>query len=167
MPDPPTPMRWPGAWADPGMLDRLKAAGIDTLLVDNSDEFDPIRARAAQMGLKVAHPDAPPDGVRLVKGEWPGIRTSRGNADASAGPTGVPWVDSNGWAIRLSTALHPDAAVWIDAAPPRQMFPSSYLTAVADCGAYGGRWVVTLDDPLADGIAKGNDNALRVCVDSG
>jgi len=146
---------------DPAMLDRVKAAGIDTLLVDNSDEFDPVRSRAAQMGLKVVHPDDPPAGVRIVKGEWPGIRVSRGNADASAGPTGVPWVDSNGWAIRLSAALHPESGVWINAVPPKQAFPASYLTAVADGGAYGGRWIVTLDDALAEGIAKGNDNAIR------
>jgi hypothetical protein len=154
-------MRWPGAWTDPAMLDRVKAAGIDTLFVDNSDEFDAVRSRAAQMELKVAHPDDAPEGIRIVKGEWPGIRLSRGNADASAGPTGVPWVDSNGWAIRLSAALHPKSGVWIDAAPPQQTFPSSYLTAIADCGAYGGRWIVTLDDALAQGAAKGNDNAVR------
>jgi hypothetical protein len=155
-------MRWPGAWTDPATLDRVKAAGVDTLLVDNSDEFDPVRSRAAQMGLKVAHPDDPPEGIRIVKGEWPGIRLSRGDADATAGPTGVPWVDSNGWAVRLSAALHPDSGVWVNATPPKQAYASSYLTAIADCAAYGGRWIVTLDDPLAEGIAKGNDNAVRV-----
>src|SRR5581483_1951378 len=161
MADPGIPMRWPGAWTNPAMLGRVKAAGLDTLLVDNSDEFDPVRSRAAQMGLKVAHPDDAPEGIRIVKGEWPGVRLSRGNADASAGPTGVPWVDSNGWAIRLSTALHPHSGAWVNAAPPKQAFPSSYLTAVADCGAYGGRWIVTVDDALAEGIAKGNNNAVR------
>jgi len=143
------------------MLDRVKAAGVDTLLVDNSDEFDPVRSRAAQMGLKVAHPDDAPEGIRIVKGEWPGVRLSRGNADASAGPTGVPWVDSNGWAIRLSKALAPHSGVWVNAAPPKQAFPSSHLIAVSDCGAYGGRWIVTLDDELAEGIVKGNDSAVR------
>lgn len=143
------------------MLDRVKGAGFDTLLIDNSDEVDPVRSRAAQMNLKVAHPDAPPDGIRMVKGEWPGVRSSRGRADASAGPTGVPWVDSNGWAVRLSAALHPDSGVWVNAAPPKFVFPSSYLTAVADSAAYGGRWIVTLDDALAEGVAKGNETALR------
>ena len=153
-------MRWPGAWADPAMLDRLKGAGIDTLLVDNSDEFEPVRSRAVQMGLRVEHPDVPPTGTRIVKGEWPGVRSSRSRADADAGPTGVPWVDSNGWAVRLASATHPESRAWIEAAPAKQVFPSSYLTAIADTAAYGGRWIVTLDDALAGGIARGNANAL-------
>ena len=114
-----TPLRWPSAWADPALLGQLKGSGIDALLVDNSDEFEGVRARAAQSGIEVFHPDAPPDGVKIWKGEWPGVRSSRGNgAAASAGPTGVPWVDSNGWLARLAAALDPDCAAWIDAAPP-------------------------------------------------
>ena len=97
-----TPMRWPAAWADPATLALLKGTGIDTLLIDNSDEFDSLRTRATQSGLKVVHPDAPPDGVRIVKGEWPGVRSGRGGGGVSAGPTGVAWVDSNGWAVRNS-----------------------------------------------------------------
>jgi hypothetical protein len=160
MKEPGSPLRWPRAWTDPAAVDRLTGAGFDTLLIDNSDEFEAVRFKAAQIGMRVAHPDVPPDGVRLVKGEWPGVRLARG-ADASAGPTGVPWVDSNGWAVRLSLATHPESAVWVSAAPPKIVFPSSYLTAIADTAAYGGRWIVTLDDALAEGIAKGNDNALR------
>ena len=149
-------MRWPGAWADPATLELLKGTGIDTLLIDNSDEFDPVRARAEQAGLRVVHPDAPPEGVTIVKGEWPGVRSSRGGGDLSAGPTGVAWVDSNGWAVRLATALHPDCRPWIDAAPKA----GSYLTAIADSAAFGGRWIVTLDESLAAGIAARNANAL-------
>ena len=153
-------MRWPGAWADPATLALLKGTGIDALLVDNSDEFDSIRTRAAQSGLQVIHPDNPPDGVRIIKGEWPGVRMARGAGGVDAGPTGVPWVDSNGWAVRLAAAMHSDCAAWIDAAPPKQAFPSSYLTAIADTAAYGGRWIVSLDDTLAAAIAGGKANAL-------
>jgi hypothetical protein len=155
-----TPMRWPAAWADPATLALLKGTGIDALLIDNSDEFEPIRTRATQSGLQVHHPDAPPDGVRIVKGEWPGVRMARGAGGVDAGPTGVPWVDSNGWAVRLAAAMHPDRAAWIDAPPPKQPFPVSYLTAIADTAAYGGRWIVSLDDALATGIAAGKANAL-------
>jgi hypothetical protein len=143
------------------VVDRVKGAGFDTLLVDNSDEFEPVRARAEQMGLRVAHPDLPPDGIRMVKGEWPGVRMARGGS-GGAGPTGVPWVDSNGWTVRLSAAMHPDEAVWVNATPPKEARPASYLTAAADSAAYGGRWIVTLDDALAEGVLKGNENALRV-----
>jgi hypothetical protein len=152
-------MRWPGAWTDPALLDRVKGAGLDTLLVDNSDEFEPVRARAEQMGLRVEHPHVPPAGVRIVKGEWPGVRRSRNGADATAGPTGAPWVDSNGWVVRLTGALHPDCAAWIEGAPPQEARPSGYLTAIADSAAYGGRWIVALDNALAEGIVRGNANA--------
>src|SRR3954469_23069829 len=154
-----TPMRWPAGWADPATLSLVKGTAVDTLLIDNSDEFDSLRNAARQSGLQVLHPDAPPDGVRIVKGEWPGVRSGRGGG-MSAGPTGVAWVDSNGWAVRLAAAMHADCACWIDAAPPKQAFPSSYLTAVADTAAYGGRWIVSLDDSLAAGAKSGNANAL-------
>src|SRR5690348_15321744 len=100
-----TPMRWPSAWTDVAALDLLKGSGIDSLLINNSDEFEGVRTRAGQMGLRVVHPDAPPDGARMVKGEWPGVRQTRGSGGGSAGPTGVPWVDSNGWVVQLSDAL--------------------------------------------------------------
>jgi hypothetical protein len=153
-------MRWPSAWANPAALDLLQGSGIDCLLVDNSDEFEGVRTRAGQMGLRVAHPDDLPDGVHVAKGEWPGVRSPGRGGGASAGPTGVAWVDSNGWVVQLAAAMHPDKAVWIDAAPPKQAFPGSYLTAVADSAAYGGRWIVTLDETLAEGIQSGNANAV-------
>ena len=31
---------------------------------------------------------------------------------ATAGPAGVAWLDSNGWRIRLESALHPDTESW-------------------------------------------------------
>ena len=62
-------MRWPAAWADPATLSLVKGTAVDTLLIDNSDEFDSLRNAARQAGLKVVHPDAPPDGVRLVEAD--------------------------------------------------------------------------------------------------
>jgi hypothetical protein len=152
-------MRWPAAWADPSTLGLLKGSGIDWLAVDYSDEFEGIRAVAQQSGIKVAQPNEPPDGVRIVKGEWPGVRMSRGSGGASAGPTGVAWVDSNGWVAQLCAAQHPDCRPWIDAPPPKQAFPGSYRMAVCDAGAFGARWIVTLDLELAAGIKSGNANA--------
>src|SRR5947209_7831489 len=151
-----TPMRWPVSWTDPAALTLLKASGIDTLLIDNSDEFEPVRTVAQQQGLQVVHPDTPPDGVTLVKGVWPGVRTGRRGA-TEAGPTGVPWVDSNGWTVQLTAAMHPGRQVWADAKPSD--FPN-YPTAIADSAAYGGRWIVTLDDALATGIAGQKARAM-------
>jgi hypothetical protein len=152
-----SPMRWPSAWTDPTVLALLKGSGIDTLLIDNSDEFEPVRSMAERQGLQVVHPDTPPDGVTVAKGAWPGVRRSRRGADTEAGPTGVPWVDSNGWTVLLAAAMHPGRQVWVDAKPPD--FPN-YLTAIADSAAYGGRWIVTLDEALATGIAAQQPRAM-------
>jgi hypothetical protein len=71
-------------------------------------------------------------------------------------------VDSNGWAIRLAAALHPGSAVWVDAAPAEKSFltAGSYLIAVADSAAFGGRWIVSLDNSLAVSLAAGKSDAL-------
>ena len=86
---------------------------------------------------------------------------SHGGGGASAGPTGVPWVDTNSWKIRLEAARRPGANIWVNAPPKRtSFFASSYRTAIADAAAYGGRWVISLDEKLAAGLADGKADAL-------
>jgi hypothetical protein len=67
----------------------------------------------------------------------------------------VPWVNSNGWAIRLAAALHPATTVWVEASPAEnaRLTPDSYLITMADSASHGGRWVITLDAPFAAGLA--------------
>lgn len=158
-----TPMRWPNAWKDPGALSLLQGTAIDYLLIGKDQDLAPVRDRARQMGIHVADPEALPSGISIIKGEWPGVKMSRGGgAELTAGPTGVPWVDSNGWAIRLAAALDPGAAVWVDAPPPDNARPSaaSYLVAMADSAAYGGRWILSLDNQLSPAIAAQRPEAL-------
>jgi hypothetical protein len=155
-------MRWPDAWKDPAAVALLKGTAIDHLVIGAGPELSAVRSRAAQEGVHVSQPGAPPAGVEIVKGLWPGVKMQRGGGGVSAGPTGNPWVDSNGWAIRLAAALHPDSAVWVDAAPARNALITAgqYLIAVADSAAYGGRWIVSLDDSLAVSLAAGKSDAL-------
>src|SRR5690242_244426 len=85
-----------------------------------------------------------PAGVTVMPGEWPGIRAGQGR-NAAAGPTGVPWVDSNGWRIRLARAREPGKPVWVETEFPKEkrVFTSTaYLLAMADAAMYGGRWVI-------------------------
>lgn len=156
-------MRWPGAWKTPSALSLLKGTAVNCLLVERSADLQAVVTQAKQAGLAVAEAASPPAGVRIVQGEWPGVQMSRsGGADrASAGPTGAPWVDSNGWKVRLEAALHPGAAVWVDAVPkaPR-VVAGAYQLAVADAAAHGGRWILSLDDQLATGIADQKPEAL-------
>jgi len=157
-------MRWPDAWKDPATLALLKGTAIDHLLIGMGPELSAVRSHAAQDGFHLSQPGAPPAGVEIVKGQWPGVKVERrgGGSGVSAGPTGNPWVDSNGWAIRLAAALHSDSAVWVDAAPAGNALvtAASYLIAVADSAAYGGRWIVSLDTPLAVSLAAGKSDAL-------
>jgi hypothetical protein len=84
---------------------------------------------------------------------WPGV-AGRGSA-ASAGPTAVPWLDSNGWFIQLARA-RAKAPVWVMFDPPGkgEVVPArSYPLAVCDAEKAGGRWVITLDDALRASLA--------------
>jgi hypothetical protein len=158
-----TPFRWPDAWTDPAQLDLLKGTAIDFLLIAKQDALQPVVAQARKMGIATAEPGAAPAGVLVVKGAWPGVQMGRGGGGgASSGPTGVPWVDSNGWNIRLHRTLQPQAAVWVNAAPPERAFitADSYLIAIADSASHGGRWMITLDAPLALGLAAKKPESL-------
>jgi hypothetical protein len=100
--------------------------------------------------------------VTIVDGTWPGVEIAKAGA-VTAGPTGAPWVDSNGWTVRLAAALHPHSAIWVDAVPPKEPHPrpQSYVATVADTAARGGRWIISLDDQLASAIAAKEANALE------
>jgi hypothetical protein len=155
-------MRWPGSWKSPSAIALLKGTPINCLLVDRDVGLGPVIEEAKRAGIEVAEMAAPPAGVDLIAGEWPGVALSRGGDGASAGPTGAPWVDSNSWKIRLEAARRPGAGIWVDA-PPKGVGvrPGSYRMAMADAAAYGGRWVISLDAQLAAGLVNGQADALR------
>jgi len=150
------PLRWPVEWRDAGALDLLKGTPLDCVLLPSTDGYQSVVERARQLDIAVCDGDHPPAGVEMVKGEWPGIRMTPGQGDAASGPTGAPWIDSNGWLVRLTRARKPGGTVWVAADPPKsnEIVPlSRHLVAVADGAAHGGRWVVTLDKDLATGVA--------------
>jgi hypothetical protein len=154
-------MRWPPAWRDPSNLSFIRKTCINYLFFENQTEMEPVVAAAKQAGVQVGQ--AAPTGVSLVKGLWPGIQLTRlgKEGEADAGPTGEPWVDSNGWRILLEMAKKPHAQVWVDAAPPAEGVPlGSYLIAMADAATYQGRWILTLAPAFASEIASGNREAV-------
>jgi hypothetical protein len=150
-------MHWPDSWKDPALLDLLRGAAIDCLLMPDAADYGAVRRRAQKDGYETATPPH----VSIIKGEWPGVRL--GGGGGGAGPTGMPWVNSNGWAIRLAMALNPDVTVWVDAPAAANTFvtPDSYLIAIADSGSHGGRWIVSLDSALAASLANGKAEAQR------
>lgn len=155
-----TPMRWPPSWKNPETLTLLKDTPINCLLMDTGADLGAVADKAKRDGLGVVA--AKPMGVRIAKGEWPGIQmASRDGGGVSAGPTGVPWLNSNGWRVRLQAALDPGDAVWIDAPPTgARTFPDSMAMAFLDAAAFGGRWIVTLDDATAAAIAGQEARAM-------
>src|SRR5271157_3442311 len=158
-----TPMRWPVAWRDPSTLTLIRGTCINYLLMDNPGELKSVVEVARQRGVQVAA--VPPSGFSLVKGEWPGIALTRSGkeGEADAGPTGEPWVDSNGWRIALELAKHPGTRVWVDAPPPAAGVPArAYLIAMADAETYQGRWVLTLAPGLAADVDRRKHDAMKV-----
>lgn len=143
-------MRFPG----PAELERLKGTPINCLAFDGT--------RQTQAGFEAVSLSNLPDSIVWLKDAvWPGIRApGAGKGDAAAGPTGIPWVDSNGWSIRLAQALAPGKTVWVGFEPPKDtvLTPDAYVLALVDAEAYGGRWVMpraALDvlPPLAQTLA--------------
>ncbi len=147
------PFRWPSAWTGPEMLDLLKSSPIDCLLDAPSDVAEAARARGL---TAVTHDQASSSVHFLPDPQWPGIRAARKQDSGDAGPTGSPWVDANVWAIRLAKSLNPGKPVWVEAVPEKNTVQNdrSCLLAVAESAACGARWVVSLDEPFAKGLAS-------------
>jgi hypothetical protein len=97
---------------------------------------------------------------------WPAVRVVRRGSSAGgadAGPTGAPWIDTNGWFAQLAHALHPDRTAWIVADPAEKSVisrPHGYVVPIADAATSGARWVVSLDDTFSGALATANAKAL-------
>jgi hypothetical protein len=142
-------MEWPAGW-DAAKLDLLKGTPINCVL--NAP------AEAAKAGF-----DMPTDlsaVQRFDKSPWPGIPEKSWE---SAGPTGNPWVDANGWQVRLALTKTPGKPVWISSEKPKSV---NLALAVADAAHCGGRWLVTLNEELARGLAEGNARAAATWKDA-
>ena len=109
-------------------------------------------------GLGLTILPAPTAGTVVVKGDWPGIHQAGGGA----GPTGNPWIDSNGWKVRLARLRQAGSAVWVEAAPKdRRIIPASaYPIAWADAAMYGAPWIIDLDADLRRALAARESRAL-------
>jgi hypothetical protein len=140
-----------------------KAAGFAAVMVTappaSTDELPAIVQSARD---KVAW-DKAPSIFSATDNEWPGIKASNTSGDtAVAGPTGAPWVNSNAAFSLLAAKLAPGKTLWLDFDPPEEStlgHPANYPLAVADSEAYGSRWIISLDDQLRAGLAKGDSKA--------
>ncbi len=167
------------------LMDEARRRGI-ALVAFSDGPADPNAARAAGFDT-VASPKASggvipwtPRGemprnsaapvVAVTESVWPAVRSGRMMMEeeatappVEAGPTGLPWVDSNGWFIQMARVLVPGKGIWIVADPPAKLTTlraETYALAVADAAAYGGRWILTLDEAFASGVAAADSAAL-------
>ena len=158
------------------LLQKGRQAGLDFVgLIEGSADKTAAVAAARLAGLSAVAMDAVPPGnpgipviawaksgaalwdansqlLAVADGLWPGVPQER---TPTGGPTNLPWVDSNGALLAMAQALVPSKAVWIVVDPPRQakLTVENYLLTVADAEAYGGHWVISLDDQMRAGLA--------------
>ena len=105
--------------------------------------------------------------LSVTDNRWPGleIHETEETPDAVTGPTGVPWVNSNGWFSLLARQLAAGKALWLDMDPPPQIEhwrAAGYSAAVADSYAYGSRWMISLDEKLSIGALRRQPEAIRI-----
>lgn len=164
----PFPMRWPARWRDPALLKLLENIPVNVLLLPAGVELTAVRAVAQREGLAcwevadTGEVSSPQQKLRIVpRGEldwnaggpivaardcvWPSVAAE---SASSAGPTGVPWVDSNGWFAQLARTMLPGRQVWLFFDPPERtvLGPNAYQLAAADAEAFGAHWAVALDE---------------------
>ncbi len=139
-----------------------RAAGISALILDQPPKISlnlPVIRQFARD--EVAWEAATP--IFSTTGhEWPGLKldTMRGDT-AVAGPTGVPWVNSNAWFSLLAGKLAPGKIRWLDFDPPDDpKHLATYSMAVADSEAYGSRWIISLTDEFRSALLKANPQAV-------
>jgi hypothetical protein len=134
-------MLWPSTWKSGELLRHVQGTSVDCLLLEESDGLGEVAEQAKRAGLHVVDSKNLPADIASLEGMWPGVQMSRGGGGGvSAGPTGAPWINSNGWKIRLEALRKPGCAIWVRAMPEAaQLSGASYRLAVADAAAYGGR----------------------------
>ncbi len=153
------PFRWPAAWKDPSPLALLKGTPINCLAGSSLPPF-PI----GDLAFIKLDAGSPPAGISLCDGAWPRVLPAKEDDSAVAGVTGGAWVDSNAGTIRLAQAKEPAKQAWLTYSPPaKEVVPfEEYVRPVAEAGAYGARWVITLDEAFAQAVSAKNDRALGV-----
>jgi hypothetical protein len=102
---------------------------------------------------------------------WPAVASQGLNSQdwrpgrdtQASGPTAEPWIDSNGWFLRLAKTYAPSKTIWLLFDPPggpNVVLADAYLRAIADSGSFCGRWILSLDDALRASLAQQEQSAM-------
>jgi hypothetical protein len=143
-------------------IEAARSAGLNGVLLDKLVPAPGLVVITATPGAEVPKASPPPIAA-LSDASWPHIPPRRGGTNPAAGPTGMPWVDSNGWLVQLAHAKAPGKTIWLsDSPPPDLALPDAgYSVAVADAEAYGARWIVSLQAALRRGLTAGDAGAKQ------
>ena len=165
------PIEWPASWR-PAQLGLLRDTPFDALSFRGAPPADVVEA-AKGAGLNVPSLDwkawkeidwTKPEGIAAIgDGFWPAY-SYKGMADGSAGPTGEPWLDANGWLYLYARERAGGRTVWVRSDPPedpRTVRQPHLHLVLAEAFAYGGRRPLWLPPEFAAAVAAGNANALN------
>jgi hypothetical protein len=154
---------WVDGTADPRQaLAAAKSAGVAAVAIrDFQGSADlPVVAWSERENVPW---DSVAPAVAIGGNVWPGVNITQGSGGADAGPTNLPWLDSNGWYIQLARARL-RAPLWVVFDPPGKgaiFSAQSYANAIADSEVAGGRWLISLDDDFRASLAEGAAPALQ------
>lgn len=166
------PLEWPAVWQDARLARLLEGTPWNCILLPETASSDletflrprfPVIRQPRWKRLEEI--DWRGAGERILIGDavWPGVAAAASDA-TEAGPTGLPWLDANGWRIRLARDLAPQAEVWIRSDPPEESGRADVgllLLAQSEAWAHGARRPLWLPAEVAAGIAQGNEAALQ------
>lgn len=182
MQPPPRPalLEWPPSWTNPALLDLVESSPFRVLLFPR--EIPAVAEAAPRRGFQVVTAPAwrrqaeidwsrPGGPVLIGDAVWPALGAAEGSDSTEAGPTGLPWLESNGWLIRMARDLAPESEVWIRSDPPEEAEHADaawFAFAQSEARAHGATRPVWLPLRIAAGIAGGNPHALswwrRLCA---
>jgi len=146
------PFRWPADWRDPSKLALVENTPFNCALIAGDAPVEIAAALRNRRITVVTNKDTP--ATVLSDTRWPQIQTGA-HGQVDTGPTGNPWMDSNGFAILAARAQTPGKPVWLEEDPPKNAVvrPDDYCLALADAAAYGGHWLPSLECPAWHSVA--------------
>jgi hypothetical protein len=166
------PLEWPESWQEAGLVQLLHGGPLDCVLLPAGApaaveealrrEFTVFRAPRWQRHSEIDWRRAG-EIVWIGYAVWPSVGASPGDDTAEAGPTGLPWLESNGWLIRMARDLAPQSAVWIRSSPPEdaaRMDAGLFVLAQCEAWAHGARRPLWVPPQVAAGLAQDNAAAM-------
>jgi hypothetical protein len=160
------PIEWPAGWG-PRQVALLRNSPF------NAITGAPVPVNEAARDAGIATPDVhwsawkeahfSGDNVVGIEGAfWPAY-SFKGLADGSAGPTGEPWLDANGWLYLYARSRAGSQTVWLRSDPPKETatvrLPHLQLLLV-EAFAYGGRHTMWLPPEYAEKLAAADPRAV-------